>query len=80
MFDNVDVKVQGKGLSITVPDTTKVCGLSDSGKNITVATTHGNVGVGNGLTVSVNVYKHNPNREKDVAKALARKAAEAEAK
>jgi ABC-type dipeptide/oligopeptide/nickel transport system ATPase component len=56
--DNIEVKVQGTTLVITV-DLRKEYGLSGSGKSVTVASTGGNVPVPGreDLRVGLNVYR-----------------------
>ena len=55
---NVDMKVQGDKLIITV-DLSKSFGLSTSGKSVTIATTAGNVSVPGReeVKVGVNIYR-----------------------
>ena len=55
---NVDMKVQGDKLIITV-DLAKSFGLSASGKSVTIATTAGNVPVPGReeVKVGVNIYR-----------------------
>jgi len=52
---NVVTKVTGKKLVIEV-DLSKRHGLSKSGKNEIIATTAGNVDVGGGIKLGLNVY------------------------
>ena len=52
---NVDMKMEGKKLVITV-DTAKDFGPSKSGKTIIIGTTAGNVDM-DGVTVGLNVYR-----------------------
>jgi len=52
---NVETKTEGTKLIITV-DLTKTFGPSKSGKTIIVASTEGNVRVGE-VTIGLNVYK-----------------------
>ena len=52
---NVVTKVTGKKLVIEV-DLSKRSGLSKSGKNEIIATTAGNVDVGGGIKLGLNVY------------------------
>ena len=52
---NVDMKMEGKKLVITV-DTSKEFGPSKSGKTIIIGSTEGNQTV-DGVTVGLNVYK-----------------------
>ena len=56
--DNIEVKVQGNTLVITV-DLRKEYGLSGSGKSVTVASTGGNVPVPGreDLRIGVNIYR-----------------------
>jgi ABC-type dipeptide/oligopeptide/nickel transport system ATPase component len=56
--DNIEVKVQGNTLVITV-DLSKEYGLSGSGKSVTVASTGGNVPVPGreDLRIGVNIYR-----------------------
>jgi len=54
---NVDIQTKGNKLIITV-DTTQNLGLSKSGKTQTIATTQGNVDVGEGVFVGLNVYRY----------------------
>jgi hypothetical protein len=56
--DNIEVKVQGTTLVITV-DLRKEYGLSGSGKSVTVASTGGNVPVlgREDLRIGLNVYR-----------------------
>ena len=56
--DNIEVKVQGTTLVITV-DLRKEYGLSGSGKSVTVASTGGNVPVPGreDLRIGLNVYR-----------------------
>jgi hypothetical protein len=56
--DNIEVKVQGTTLVITV-DLRKEYGLSESGKSVTVASTGGNVPVPGreDLRIGLNVYR-----------------------
>ena len=56
--DNIEVKVQGTTLVITV-DLRKEYGLSGSGKSVTVASTGGNVSVPGreDLRIGLNVYR-----------------------
>ena len=53
----VDIKLEGKKLVMTVADVTKFHGVSKSGKTNTIATTGGNIDVGGGVIVGLNVYK-----------------------
>ena len=55
---NVDMKVQGDKLIITV-DLSKSFGLSASGKSVTIATTAGNIAVPGReeVKVGVNIYR-----------------------
>lgn len=57
-MQNVDMKIEGSKLTITV-DLSKDFGLSKSGKTIIIATTGGNVAVpGNeAVKVGLNIYK-----------------------
>jgi predicted ABC-type transport system involved in lysophospholipase L1 biosynthesis ATPase subunit len=48
---------KGKSLIITIPDVTKVVGESKSGKSHMVATTHGFVNIGDGLSLGLNLTK-----------------------
>mgnify|MGYP003435739642 CR=1 FL=1 len=52
---NIETRMEGSKLILTI-DTTKTFGPSKSGKTIIVASTEGNVKVGN-VTVGLNVYK-----------------------
>lgn len=52
---NVETKIEGTKLIITV-DMSKTFGPSNSGKTIIVASTEGNVKIGD-VTVGLNVYK-----------------------
>lgn len=58
MADNVSMKVTGSKLTITV-DLNKELGLSKSQKNMTIATTGGNMDVPDkpGYKLGLNVYK-----------------------
>lgn len=54
---NVDIKVSGSTLTITV-DLSKTFGPSKSGKTVIIASTEGAVPIGNGdIKVGLNVYK-----------------------
>jgi hypothetical protein len=53
---NVKITQEGSVLTIVV-DTSLEFGKSASGKNITVASTEGNVVLEGGITVGLNVYK-----------------------
>lgn len=48
-------EIKGNAMVITIPDITKFVGESKSGKSNMVATTHGFVPVGHGLTLSLNL-------------------------
>ena len=57
-MQNVDIKVEGKTMTITV-DLTKRLGISRSGKSQLIATTSGNqsfVTEGGNVSVGVNIY------------------------
>lgn len=54
-MQNVDIKVDGKKMVITV-DLSKRLGPSKSGKTQIIATTAGNVAVAKGVTIGLNVY------------------------
>jgi hypothetical protein len=56
---NVQTKVVGKKLVIEV-DLSKSHGVSKSGKSEIVATTSGNVDIGNGVKLGLNCYKPVP--------------------
>jgi len=47
----------GKKLVITINDITKTHGTSKSGNSEIIATSSGNVDVGNGVKLGLNVYK-----------------------
>lgn len=53
---NVDIKVDGKTLTITV-DLEKEYGRSASGKSVIIASTEGNVAIEGGAIVGLNVYR-----------------------
>lgn len=55
-MENVKVEKKGNFLVLTVDLSTKV-GDSKSGKSVVIATTGGNVDVGDGIMVGLNVYK-----------------------
>jgi hypothetical protein len=55
-MENVKVEKKGNSLVFTVDLSTKV-GDSKSGKSVVIATTGGNVDVGDGIMVGLNVYK-----------------------
>ena len=55
-MENVKVEKKGNSLVLTVDLSTKV-GDSKSGKSVVIATTGGNVDVGDGIMVGLNVYK-----------------------
>ena len=55
-MDNVQVKENGKGIAIEIPDREASFGPSGSGKTVIVASTRGPVKVG-GVFVSVNAYR-----------------------
>ena len=61
MSKNVDLKVNGNVLTITV-DISKDFGLSKSQKTIIIATTKGNISVpGNdNVKIGLNIYKYKP--------------------
>lgn len=44
-------------LIITVKNLRRSCGISKSGNSEIIATTHGSITIGDGLKVSLNVYK-----------------------
>jgi len=54
---NVTTETKGKKLIITV-DTSEEHGLSKSGKTKIIASTRGNVDVGDGVFVGLNVYRY----------------------
>lgn len=56
MSTNVKSEVKGKTLTITV-DLSKEYGKSKSGKSTIIASTGGNVGLGEGIFFGLNVYK-----------------------
>jgi hypothetical protein len=56
MLQNVDIKVEGQKLIITV-DLTKELGPSASKKTTIIATTGGSYSVGGGAILGLNVYK-----------------------
>jgi hypothetical protein len=45
------------GLTITIPGHLKVEGLPTEAGNLTLATTHGNVTLGSGLNLSINLWQ-----------------------
>ncbi len=58
-YKNLQIRVEGKQIVITIPDYTLSIGTSASGKSKTIATTSGNVqveGTG-GVVVGLNVYR-----------------------
>jgi hypothetical protein len=55
-MENVKVEKKGNSLVLTVDLSMKV-GDSKSGKSVVIATTGGNVDVGDGIMVGLNVYK-----------------------
>ncbi len=55
-MDNVDIKVKGMTLTITV-DLSKKGTPSASGKSLTIATTKGNAMIEGGVCVGLNVYR-----------------------
>lgn len=55
-MNNVEIKVEGNKLTITV-DLSKDFGPSSSGKTIQVASTLGNKQVKDGVYLGLNVYK-----------------------
>jgi len=55
-MENVEVEKKGSSLVLTV-DLSKKVGDSKSGKSVVIATTGGNVDVGGGIMVGLNVYK-----------------------
>lgn len=59
---NVTYKMVGSILEIRV-DTSARLGQSKSGKSESVATTEGNVDLGNGLYLGLNVYKSIPKEQ-----------------
>jgi hypothetical protein len=54
-MQNVEVKVEKKVMTLTI-DLTKSFGPSKSGKTEIIATTNGNVQIGD-VTIGVNVYR-----------------------
>ena len=58
-YKNLQIRVEGKSIIITIVDYTKEFGLSASGKSKTVATTSGNVQVEgtNGVVLGINAYR-----------------------
>jgi len=58
MSNNVDMKIEGSILTITV-DMSKEFGLSTSGKTVQIASTQGNIDVpGTGAKIGLNIYKY----------------------
>jgi len=53
---NVETKVVGKKMVITV-DLSKTYGVSKSGKSEIIATTSGNVDIGDGVKLGINCYR-----------------------
>lgn len=57
-MQNVNVKVDGKGIMTITVDTKKEFGLSKSGKTISIGSTQGNSEVEDGIFLGLNVYKY----------------------
>lgn len=55
-MQNVEFNVKGNKLTITV-DLSKEFGLSKSGKSVVIGSTLGNVNLGNGVMMGLNIYK-----------------------
>lgn len=58
-MQNCDIQIKGQQMVITI-DLSKDCGASKSGKSRIIATTSGNITVGEGpeeVTVGLNVYR-----------------------
>ena len=54
-IENVTMTRKGKTLTIVIEDVTKVVSESKSGKSNMIATTHGFLPLGEGLTLSLNL-------------------------
>lgn len=55
-MENVDIKIKGSVMTITV-DLSKTVGPSKSGKTTIVATTSGNAALEGGVILGLNVYR-----------------------
>jgi len=63
---SANIKVDGKKLTVTVPDLSNEKGVSASGKTILIATASEKIAGpgGHQLTVQLNVYRKNPDYRK----------------
>lgn len=55
-MQNVEMKTEGNILTIKI-DLSKNFGLSGSGKTTIIASSKGNVDIGNGIKMGLNIYK-----------------------
>ena len=57
--DEAEIIIQetDAGLTIEIPKHMKVAGLETKNGNLTIATTHGNVVLGSGLNLSINLWQ-----------------------
>lgn len=55
-MQNIEMKTEGNVLTIKI-DLSKNFGLSGSGKTTIIASSKGNVDIGNGVKMGLNIYK-----------------------
>ena len=56
----INITEDSKGLTIVIPNHTKVAGVATAKGNVTIATTHGNILLPSNMNLSINLWQRGP--------------------